>query len=96
MKVRFRLKNLKKKISKLPRILAEKSFLVFIFLFLIAVLFSLFVFWRYSISLEKEILPHKVRGFNKQKFEKILKLWQEKKEDFKKIDEKQYQNPFSF
>jgi len=93
--MRIKFKSLKRKIIKVPKILAEKSFLFLICLLVGAFLISLFVFWNYSISLKKkEILPYEIKGFNRQKLEKVLEIWQKKKDEFDKVDEKQYQFPF--
>jgi len=94
MKIKF--KKFKNKISRIPKILAQKSFLFFLFLFLIFLLISVFLFWKYEISLkEKEVSPIQVRKFNRAKLEKILKIWQERREEFEKIEEKKYKDPFS-
>jgi len=93
MKIKF--KGIKNKISKVPETLAKRSFQLFLFLFFVFLLISAFVFFKYAISLkEKEVLPKKVEKFNEKNLEKILKIWQEREIEFKKIDEKEYKNPF--
>lgn len=89
------MKKIKNEIAKMIEVLASKSFFLFLFLFMFFLLLSLFLFFQYSNTLkEKNNFPSEVQKFEIEKLEKIIKMWQERREEFEKIEEREYKNPF--
>ncbi len=84
------------KIKKLPWILAEHAFLTFLFFLFLVLILGGFIFYKYSILVEKkepEILG-KTFQFEEKTYQEILKEWQEREEKFEMASEKEYSNPF--
>jgi len=82
--------------EKLPRILAERAFLVCLFLFLLALALGAFLFYKYNFLVKKtgpEIIKSEFR-FEENKYQGILKIWQEKEEKLNETSTSQYLDPF--
>ena len=93
---RLKIKETRQFLKKLPRTLGEKSFLTFLGLLLIALIFSGFIFYKYSFLAEKgklEVLE-KPLEFNEKVYQDILKIWQEKEKKFEEANFKKYPDPF--
>ena len=93
---RLKIKETRQFLKKLPRTLGEKSFLTFLGLLLIALIFSGFIFYKYSFLAEKgklEVLE-KPLEFNEKVHQEVLKIWQEKEKKFEEANFKKYPDPF--
>jgi len=101
-KIKFKLPTLEDlikqaaKIKKLPWILAEHTFLTFLFSFFLILVLSGLIFYKYSILVEKkepEVLE-KAFQFEEETYQEILKKWQEKEQRFEEASKKKYLDPF--
>ena len=83
-------------LGKLPRNLAERAFSTFLKNFLIALIFAGIVFYQYVVLVQKyqPEIKEKPLQFKEKTYDNVLKIWQEREEETKQIDLKQYQNPF--
>ena len=93
---RLKIKETRQFLKKLPRTLGEKSFLTFLGLLLISLIFSGFIFYKYSFLAEKEKLEvlEKPLKFNEKVYQDVLKIWQEKEKKFEETNFKEYPDPF--
>jgi len=93
---RLKIKETRQFLKKLPRTLGEKSFLTFLGLLLISLIFSGFIFYKYSFLAEKEKLEvlEKPLKFNEKVYQDVLKIWQEKEKKFGETNFKEYPDPF--
>lgn len=93
---RLKIKEIRQFLKKLPRTLGEKNFLTFLGLLLIALIFSGFIFYKYSFLAEKEKLEvlEKPLKFNEKVYQEVLKIWQEKEKKFEETNFKEYPDPF--
>lgn len=93
---KFKIKEIKQFLKKLPRTLGEKRFLTFFGLLLVALIFSGLSFYKYGFLAEEEKLevPEKPLKFNEKDYQEVLKIWQEKEKRFNEADLKEYPNPF--
>ena len=94
---KFKIKEIKQFLKKLPRTLGERSFLTFLGLLLIAIIFSGFIFYKYSpptkIGGGLEALEKPLK-FNERVYQEVLKIWQEKEKKFEETNFKKYPDPF--
>jgi len=93
---KLKIKKIKQFLKKLPRTLGEKSFLTFLGLLLIALIFSGLIFYKYSFLAEKgklEVLEKPLK-FNEKVYQVVLKIWQEKEKKFEETNFKKYPDPF--
>ena len=89
-------KKIKKFLKGLPRVLAERAFLTFLFLFLMVLIIGGIVFYKYNVLAKKaepQILEQPLQ-FQEKTYQSVLKVWQEKEKRFKAADFKEYLNPF--
>ena len=89
-------KKIKKFLKGLPRVLAERAFLTFLFLFLMVLIIGGIVFYKYNVLAKKaepQILEQPFQ-FQEKTYQSVLKAWQEKEKRFKETDLKEYPNPF--
>ena len=93
---KFKIKEIKQFLKKLPRTLGKRSFLTFLGLLLISLIFSGFIFYKYSFLAEKEKLEvlEKPLKFNEKVYQDVLKIWQEKEKKFGETNFKEYPDPF--
>ena len=92
----MRFSKIKDFFNRLPRFLAQKAFLAFLFLFFLGSVFGLIIFYKYIFLTEKaeiEILEAPLE-FREKTYQTILKIWQEKEEKFREADFKQYPDLF--
>ena len=90
------LKEIKKFLKKIPRVIAENAFLSLLAVLLLAFLLGGFIFYKYSI-LTKRVKPEvseKSFQFDKDSYRYILRTWQEREKRFQEADSKEYTNPF--
>ncbi len=101
-KIKFKLPTLEglvkqvAKTKKLPWILAEHTFLTFLFFFFLILVLSGFIFYKYSILVEKkepEVLE-KTFQFEEETYREILKKWQENEQRFEEASKKKCLDPF--
>jgi hypothetical protein len=83
-------------LKKLPKVLGEKAFLTYLGLLVLALILGGFIFYQYNILAKKtEVqVTEKLLGFEKEVYDKVLKIWQEKEENFEGADFKEYPNLF--
>jgi predicted DNA-binding transcriptional regulator len=93
---RLKIKEIKQFLKKLPRTLGERSFKTFLGLLLITLIFSGFIFYKYSFLAEKGKLEalEKPLKFNEKIYQEVLKVWQEKEKKFEEANFKEYPDPF--
>ncbi len=92
----FQLKNLGSFLKKLPIVLGENAFLIFLGLLLLSLNFGGIVFFRYYTLSEKEV-PQIIDGqlqFNNKAYQEILEIWEERDQKFEKTTLKEYVSPF--
>jgi len=89
-------KAVKKKLRKIIRKIGENAFPVFIVLVLLALVFGVATFYRYTVIIEKTKPkpPDKITSFNEEAYQSILKEWQTREKNFLEVDTKIYKNPF--
>jgi len=93
---RIKLKKLRDKILNLPRSFVEKRLSTLFLLLFLALLISFFVFFKSYVFVQKQkIEPKKVIKLDTEKLEKILEILEKRKEEFEKIEQREYKNPFS-
>ena len=93
---KIKTKKIKDFLKKLPRTLAEKSFLTFFILLIFALIIGCLIFYQYSFLVEKrkpEVLKTPLK-FQEKTYENVLKIWQEKEKRFEEADLKIYSDPF--
>jgi len=92
----LKLKKIEVFLKKLPKALAERAFLTYLGLLVLALVLGSFIFYRYNILAKKtEVqISEKSLKFEEKTYDKVLKIWQEREERLKKADTKEYPNPF--
>lgn len=93
---KFRTRGTKKSFAKLPKYLAERGFLFFFVLFLVALIIGGLIFYKYVILIEGETPPVEDRTFEfkEANYRTTLKFWEEKSKEFEASNAKQYPDPF--
>lgn len=95
-KIKF--KKIKDFLKNLPPALGERAFLTFLCLLFFSLIFGGFVFYKYSILIEKEtpqiITPEELNQFDRKTYEEVVKIWQEKEKRFESPESKEYPDPF--
>ncbi|OIO46273.1 MAG: hypothetical protein AUJ31_02175 [Parcubacteria group bacterium CG1_02_39_15] len=93
---RIKFKKIKDFLKKLPKTLGERAFLTFLALLLIALILGGLIFYKYSISIDKEepTISEKPPQFEEKTYQTVLKTWQEKEKRFEEADSKTYPDPF--
>lgn len=87
----MRFEEIEKKVS----IILIKYFLFWLILFFsLALLATLFIWENLSQKKEIKIEKEKIIEFDQKSFEKFLEIWQNRKERLKRIEQKEYKNPF--
>lgn len=93
---KIKLDKIKKKLEKMPWMMAERAFLTCLAFLFLALILGGIVFYKYGISAQKadtDILQRPVQ-FNKRVFQDVLYIWKEREESFQGTDLKEYSNPF--
>lgn len=92
----IKIKKIKEKLKKISRTLAEKAFLTFLGLFLIALIIGGILFYQYNVLVKKSEVKvfEKPLQFQEKSYQSILKTWQEREEKFKAANFKEYPDPF--
>jgi hypothetical protein len=93
---KLKLKKVKDFLKKAPRGLAEKSFPVFLGLFVLSLIFGAFVFYKYNTLIkEKEILIEgELFQFKEEIYKEVLQIWKDQEIRFQTTDSRDYPNPF--
>jgi hypothetical protein len=80
----------------LPRKIAENAFIGFLVLFLIALIFSGLLFYKYYFLVERAEVsqPEELIQLKEKTIEQVLQAWQTRERRFIQADSKQYPNPF--
>jgi len=93
---KLKIKKIKELFRKLPRILGERAFFVFLGLLLLALIFGGIIFYQYNILIKRaEVQIQEVPlQFQTKTYQDILKIWQEKEKKFQEADIKEYTDPF--
>ena len=90
------IKKLKKFLEKLSLNTAQHAFLACLFLFFLSLIFGGFLFYKYSILIQKvepEVLDKSIL-FKEKIYQEVLEIWQENERIFQEADFKKYPNPF--
>lgn len=89
-------KKINKFLNRIPRILAQKAFLVFSILLLISLAFGAMIFYQYNIlAKQTEVrIVQKPLQFQEKTLQEILDIWQKREKIFQDADLKNYSNPF--
>ena len=93
---RLKLKKIANFFEKLPKILAKSAFLCFLALLLFSLILGGFLFYKYSILIDRE-KPDVVIGvikFNKELYQKVLEIQQTKERQFEETGLKEYPSLF--
>ena len=100
IKIKTNIKKINALLKKLPFLLGDYAFFAFIGFVVAAAVLGGFMFYKYSFLPERAV-PKNVESpikFNKELYQKVLDRWDERQEEFKKIDSKtrlnHYRNPF--
>lgn len=98
MKKKINFNKVKKLLKNLPRILAENTFLTFLFLFFLSLIFGGALFYQGTILAQKaEIIPSKeLIQLNKKFYQEILIEWNKREKIFEEADLKKFSDPFYF
>ena len=94
--MKIKIKKYKKFFKDLPEILGKHSFLTFLMFLFIALAFGGFIFYKYSILVEKvetEISEKPIK-FEQKIYQEVLNQWRQRKERFERADLKQYLDSF--
>lgn len=93
---KLKIKKIKEFLKRLPRILGERAFFVFLGLLLVALIFGGIIFYQYKISVKKtEVqIREEPLQFQEKTYQDILKIWQEREKKFEEADLKEYPNLF--
>lgn len=93
---RLKTKKIRVFCKKLPKVLAFHSFLTFLGLMLVALIFSGLIFYKYVILIQKmePKITEKPLQFKEKTLENILKIWQEREDKFNAVEIKNYLNLF--
>lgn len=89
-------KNLEDRLSKFGRISAEHAFLSFLVLAFIALLIGVFLFYQYSILVQRtepRITKESIQ-FKEDLYQEVLEQWQARDEQFEGVDMKTYSDSF--
>jgi hypothetical protein len=92
----FQLKKSKSFLGKIPIVLGENAFLIFLGLLLLSLASGGIVFFRYYTLSEKEI-PKITDGqlqFDNKTYQEILEIWGKRDREFEKTTLKEYLSPF--
>ncbi len=92
-----KIKEIPKKLSRLPRILAVHAFLTFLVLLFFAFIIAGLVFYKYSVLAEKAKgqAEESPLQFEEVKFEKILEIWAEREKRLAGTETRTYPDPFN-
>jgi len=96
MIIKERINKLKKILGKLPLIIAAHAFWACLVLFILSLIFGANLFYKYNILVQRaepESLEQTVL-FKEKTYNKLLEIWQERKERFQQADFKEYPDPF--
>jgi len=90
-------KKIKDIFLNMPRKLAQNAFTTFLFLLPLVILFSGVIFYQYVLKEFNRPISaaHQKIKFKQENYEKFLKIIETKKNEFDKLDQKTYFDPFS-
>lgn len=90
-------KKIKEFFKRLPRTLAENTFLTFFSLFVISLIMGGLVFYQYVILTERSaqmVVTEKILTFDQTTYQKILDEWKIRDIRISEIKSKTYHDPF--
>lgn len=76
--------------------LAEKAFLTFLSLFVIALIFGAIIYYQYNVLAKKEeaqTIKEPLR-FQEEIYQSVSRIWQEREKKFEGADSREYLSPF--
>ena len=96
MPKQIKLKKITDIFEKLPEFLDKRAFLFFLAFLLISLILGSFLFYKYSILIDKEIPENVVETikFDKELYQEILEIRQKKEQQFEKTNSKEYPSLF--
>ncbi len=82
--------------NRLPKILAEHSFITILFLFLLSLIVGGFIYYKYVVLVKNKEpqITRKPLQIEEKIYQKILNEWQEREKRFNEADLKEYTDPF--
>lgn len=95
MKIKSKINKIKEFLGKCPLILAKHFLLTSLSLFLLALIFGGFLFYKY-VFLAQRAEPELSDSFllKKKTHQEVLEIWQEQEKRFSEADSKEYPDPF--
>ena len=92
----WQMNNFASRIKKILLILGKDAFLFILFIFLVEIIFSEFLFYRYvlSVEIQEPSLSGGFVGFREKEYESILKEWQSREDFLKNYYIESSSNPF--
>lgn len=96
MKIRIDVNKIRRYLKKTPLVLAERTFICFLVILFLDLIFGAIVFYRYSILSWKEPVESREVSleFNEKLYQKILKEIEQREKRFLETEFKDYPNPF--
>lgn len=94
---KIKISQLKEKVGKLPRILAEKAFLTFLGLLFLVLILSALLYYKYIFSVERakpEILDKPLQ-LNESAFQDVSNKLQDRAKEFQEAGFKNYPDLFA-
>ncbi|MFC1789386.1 hypothetical protein ACFLYY_00145 [Patescibacteria group bacterium] len=94
--MKLNIQKIKRIVAKMPRKMAENSFLATIIFIIIATATGAIVFYKYNGALNDDNIEitGSLLKFKENSYQKIINKWQEKEEQFQIADLKEYPNLF--
>lgn len=94
--MKIKINQTRKFLGKLSLTIARHAFLACLFLFLLALVFGTFLFYKYYILAQKAELGLLDRPvlLREKAYQEVLRAWQEHEKRFEEIDFKEYPDPF--
>ena len=83
-------------LSKILKKLSASSFFTFFIFFSLFLILGIIIFYQYAFLAKKVKIEasEEVFQFEEKAYEEILKVWEEKEERFRRVDYKEYPDPF--
>lgn len=91
-----KIKNLRKKLEKIPEKISRNAFLTFLILFFIFLILGGLAYYKYLIleaTKEPQVLE-RVFEFDPKKYRQVLEILDEKEREFSLIEFKEFRDPF--
>jgi cbb3-type cytochrome oxidase subunit 3 len=93
---RIKTRKIEESLKRLLFTMAEKAFLTFLGLFVIALIFGAIIYYQYNILAKEEEAPtiKEPLQFQEKTYQNVSRIWQKREKNFEEADQKEYPNPF--